>query len=349
MQKQTPRRTSTWAAFSTALLLVGCGESRPAPSPSDAAVGGETDAAPSGETDAWIAPGASDRCLGAPSCARPKLVPQTEVPLFEDTGDGWLRLIEADWQLEPQSEGYRCVRRTMPEDIYITGFSPMSPNGTHHTVLMVNNAGQPDGVTVCDVNSSGERRLQGAGVGTNPTSLLPDGVAMKIGKGQQLLMNLHLFNPSDKVLQGHSGMRVKLAKKADVKLEAEVRLVGPLTLQIPVGQAVQKGRCTFNSPTTIFSIGPHMHQLGVHAKVTAHGAAFGDKVLHDAAYDFTHQYVYEIDELKLAAGDYIEVECTYHNTTDRIVTWGDSSLTEMCFAGVGMYPSTNSGSFPCTN
>jgi hypothetical protein len=61
-----------------------------------------------------------------------------------------------------------------------------------------------------------------------------------------------------------------------------------------------------------------------------------------------HQYVYPIDQVQVAAGDSISVECTYLNTTDRVVMWGDSSLAEMCFAGAGAYPSTNSGGFPCS-
>ena len=92
-----------------------------------------------------------------------------------------------------------------------------------------------------------------------------------------------------------------------------------------------------------------MHQLGVHAKLTAHGSIDGERVLHDAAYDFSHQLVYQVEPIKLAKGDKIDIECTYMNTTDRTVTWGDSTLDEMCFAGLGLYPATNRGAGPCAN
>jgi hypothetical protein len=31
------------------------------------------------------------------------------------------------------------------------------------------------------------------------------------------------------------------------------------------------------------------------------------------------------------------------------VSWGDSTLDEMCFVGLALYPSFGAGGFPCTN
>ena len=87
-----------------------------------------------------------------------------------------------------------------------------------------------------------------------------------------------------------------------------------------------------------------MHQLGVHMRVTAHSAGGGEQVIHDASFDFTHQLVYPIEQVELAAGDWLSIECTYDNTTGSTVFWGDSSLSEMCFVNVGRYPATG-GSF----
>jgi hypothetical protein len=335
---------SMWVAC---LLAAGCsGDSAPtapfAGRPNDGAAGGGDG------SDVSNREGALDRCLGT-SCNDPAyLPPQPDVPFLGDAGDGWLRLVEADWELQPESEGYRCVDLTVPYAVYVTAFLPLNPSGTHHTTLTVSRSPQrPDGVTACGVDASGDRRLQGAGAGT-AASQMPDGVAMKIAAGEQLRMNLHLFNIGKSVLRGTSGMRVKVTPKEQVQSEAEVRLVGPLNLTIPRGQVVQTGKCTFQNMATVFSVVPHMHQLGVHAKIVAHSSLAGDKVLFDGAYDFTHQYVYPVDEFVMAAGDNVSVECTYLNTTDETVMWGDSSLAEMCFAGVGVYPSVDSGGIPCS-
>ncbi|HKU44478.1 MAG TPA: hypothetical protein VJR89_40235, partial [Polyangiales bacterium] len=139
------------------------------------------DASPNGVP---VPPG-SDRCLKE-ACRTTTLPEQPDYPVLGDAGDGWLRLIEADWQLAAGSEGYRCARVTLPRDVLVHAFSALSPYGTHHTVLMVETQpSEPDGVTVCNVGATGERRLQGAGAGSGSTATLPAGVAMKIAKGQQ--------------------------------------------------------------------------------------------------------------------------------------------------------------------
>lgn len=353
-------RTVWWGAGLFALSVSACADSRPAPppdgtpGPAGPANTAGTSAPPSaGTPDQPIGGGVensgagSDRCLSG-ACGAAVLPVQPEVAFLSEAGDGWLRLIQADWELVPGSEGYRCVRRTVPEDVYITAFKPLSPVGTHHTALVVDREpSEPDGVTVCGVLVNGERRLQGVGAGTGPISL-PDGVAMKVAAGDQLLMNLHLFNPNDGSLSGTSGMLVKTAAAEAVEHEAEVILAGPLSLHVPPGEVTQTGGCTLRSPATLFSVGPHMHQLGVHMKIIAHSSIVGERVVHDDAFAFDHQLQYQIDEVPLAAGDRVSLECMYMNDTGRIVRWGDSSLDEMCFASLGLYPAIDFGGFPCT-
>jgi hypothetical protein len=286
-----------------------------------------------------------DRCFGE-ACDPAVLPAQAELPFLDDAGEGWQRLIETGWQLSARSEGYRCVYKTVPRDVYIVALSPLTPAGTHHTTLEIHEGGGEDGVHWCAGPSAGARRIQGSGVGTK-TVELPPGVAMKIAAGEQIVMNLHLFNVADTVLTGTSGMWVKTVPAQTVNI-AEVVLAGPVSLNIPQGRSTQSGRCTFQQPATIYSLAPHMHQLGVHMRVTAHSAVRGEQVIYDAAYDFTHQLVYPIELLELAAGDWLSVECTYDNTTGETVLWGDSTLSEMCFVSVGRFPVAAGGSL-CVN
>ena len=341
-------------------LLVACGDGGSTPSrpETDAEVQEEDASQTADEDDAGTSAdagqrppppvGPSDRCFEG-SCPPAVLVDQPDYGFLSDGGEGWTRFIEAAWELAPRSEGYRCVRKTMTEDVYISAFKPINPTGAHHATLHVEVAGAvPDGVTVCGVGSGGTRRLQGSGVGSEPSEL-PAGVAMKVAKGEQLMVNLHLFNVSQETLRGTSGMWIKRASKADVKQEAEAILAGPLTLSIPPGQVKQSGTCTLRSAVTLFSVGPHMHQLGRYMKVTAQSSLMGAQVLFDGPYDFTHQLSHKLPDIKMAAGDKISIECTYLNDTGKPVGWGDSTLDEMCFASLGLYPSFGAGGFPCAN
>jgi len=288
-----------------------------------------------------------DRCFVG-SCVRSRLPPQPELEFLEDMGDGWRRLMEADWELAPNSEGYRCMTLTLPEDVYISAFAPQSPLGTHHSTYGVSPVpGGPDAVVACGVSTAGDRKLQGSGAGSEPSEL-PAGVAMRLSRGEQVSMNLHLFNVSNEVLRGRSGMWVKTVAPNDVEFEAETVLAGPLSLDIPIGRSTQTGGCTLRSDATVYAVGPHMHQTGVYLRATA-ATSSGEVLVYEGDYDFEHQVSHDIDDVQLQAGDRITVECTYQNDRDRALRWGDSSLDEMCFISLGLYPAIGYGALPCAN
>jgi hypothetical protein len=265
-----------------------------------------------------------------------------------DAGNGWLSLLEADWKLAAGSEAYLCARVTVPRDAYFHQFSPVIPLGTHHTVLTVDkSASSADGVTPCSPDLSGHQ-IYGSGVGSKDYAL-PDGVAMRVRAGEQMVMNLHLFNSSDQPLTGTSGVLVHTMDEADVTNVAQGVLAGPLQLQIPPGRVTQSGQCTLPKDATIFSVGPHMHQLGVQMKITAQSSVAGSMVLFDGPYNFDSQQRYPVDFLPMKAGDVVHVECTYENTTEHTVSFGQSTRDEMCFAGLILFPAQDAISYLCTS
>jgi hypothetical protein len=277
---------------------------------------------------------------GAP--ALPVTPATKEVPeaFLADAGDGWKTLITGRWQLQPQSEGYYCARYTLKQDVPVKAFRAVAPLGTHHTLLTIaDDNTQPDGVAECGANTNGTRNVLGTGTGASELTM-PDGVGMVLKAGEQLLLNLHLFNTSDKPLQGLSGAQVHVISESDIKYRAEEAMAGPINLEIPVGGPTkQVGECTISHDSTIFAVGPHMHQLGIHLKAVAFSSVVGEVLLYDGDYDFDNQLlVYLPQEVSMKKGDKVKVECTYQNETDSAVRFGNSSLSEMCFAGLFRYP-----------
>lgn len=259
--------------------------------------------------------------------------------------DGWIELVAGDWSLPPGTEGYVCARVTLEEDVLLTAFEAIAPPGTHHTVLTVGDPSGPDGVGPCQAFTNHDTMVFGSGVGTDPFTL-PEGVAVPVAAGQQLLLNLHLFNTTDAELTGTSGTRALRASPDAIAHRAESVLMGPVQLEIPPGEHEEIGRCTFQDQATIFAVGPHMHQLGRHMTVHARRAA-GDVLIHDAAYSFDDQQIVGFEPIEMAPGDHVEVRCVYDNDTGRTVGFGDSSLEEMCFAGISRYPIRDDGLFVC--
>ena len=261
-------------------------------------------------------------------------------------------LAEGDWQLDAGSEGYFCVRKTVTEDTWIAGFRPISPVGTHHTVLSVDGmtgdagAPKPDGVTQCEAVTLGSVLLGGSGVGTAPY-VFPVGVAVKIPKGKQILLNLHVFNASSETLRGTSGIEAMKVDASDVVHEAELVEAGKVIgLTVPPGSSTQTGTCTLRGDVTVFSVGPHMHRLGTHMMTRAVPVSGPPTTLIDRDYSFDDQSFDFLDQpVNLHAGDTIEVNCSYQNPQAITVGFGQSTRDEMCFTATYLYPPLFAGGF----
>jgi hypothetical protein len=270
-----------------------------------------------------------------------------------DSGDpdpgGFTTLISRSWSIPAGQEVYRCARLTVEEDVYITTFRALAPQGTHHTVLSVrDNPTQPDGEYDCSASSIAHSMLFASGVGTDDL-LFPQGVAIPVRAGQQLELNLHLYNVGDAAITGTSGTLARLIPAAEVEHQAEVVFGGQYLISLsPDAQNEQtvNGGCQFEQDATVLALWPHMHQLGRHTKVV-HESGAGNVTLLDAPFDFSEQVNHVIDPVQVAAGERFAIACTYLNDTGRLVTFGDSSEQEMCFVGIYRYPATGAGVFSC--
>lgn len=258
---------------------------------------------------------------------------------LSDAGHGWQSLIQAHWHVPANSETYLCARVTVPNDVALHEFHSLSPPGTHHSLLsLARGTVARDGVTQCDATTNAPNGLFAAGVGTNDFAL-PDGLAIRVRAGEQLLLNLHLFNSSDQPLEGTSGTLVRTLPDEQVQQSVEVVLAGTFNLEIPPGRNIeQSGSCTMVDDFTLVAVSAHMHKHGVHMKVVAESSLDGTVVLHDGDYSFDSQLIYPIEPVHMKRGDLVKVLCTYDNLTDSTLQFGTSTLDEMCFSELFRYP-----------
>jgi hypothetical protein len=261
----------------------------------------------------------------------------------ENTGntqvDGtWSRLVEGSWTLGPGEEKTNyCVKTQVTEDTYVSAIRPIHPPGTHHTVVTLGDAN-----STCGQGAVLGGMVYAAGIGS-PGLTLPPGVAMKIPAGSYVIVGLHIYNTGDTPLSGTSAIEIQKMNASDVQYESEAVLAGTVMLGITPGQSVQTGTCSVKAPQTMYALFPHMHQYGTHLKTTF-TIGGTDTVVHDDAYDFTEQYQIPFaPTIALNAGDSIRTDCTYDNTTNQTITFGESSDTEMCFSILFRYPKQNEG------
>lgn len=244
----------------------------------------------------------------------------------------WQTLVTGDWSLPPGGEITSDLHTVqLDHDIFVGAIRPISPQGTHHAVLAIG-------------NFQAGNILYASGVDTNALQF-PPGVGLRLRAGDDIVLQLHVFNPSQEAISGTSGIEVIEIPPGEVEQEADIYLPGPLNLDIPPNQTSTKtSTCVVGSDQTIFAVFPHMHQLGSHFKTTL-TVGGESSVLHDDDYDFNHQAFIPFDPITLSPGDSITTECTWNNTTSQSVSWGESSTTEMCFSIMYRYPAQDDGGF----
>jgi hypothetical protein len=261
---------------------------------------------------------------------------------------GFTALIGRSWSLQPgETDTYRCVRITVPNDMFITAFHVDAPLGTHHTVLTQASTGN-DGEYDCSAGALDAQMLWASGVGTDDLAF-PDGVAFKLVGGQHINLNLHLFDATDQPLSGTTTIYVKTMPTPPQQL-AEMVFSGTFTINIPAhstGQA--SGGCTLQQTANIVATWPHMHQTATRqlVELTPSGTSTPMTVL-DTPYSFSEQKNYPwTPPLVWHTGDKLKTTCFYNNTTDSTMTFGESSLNEMCFTGIYRYPAQGGNLFSC--
>ena len=252
-----------------------------------------------------------------------------------DAGPEFVPLLTRDWSLDPASEAQVCATRTVEEDFFIGGVRPLVPIGTHHSTISFGPKDRADEDFPCDFTFSKQNVIIGSGPGTEDF-VFPDGVGIRLKAGQQLGINLHIFNTSDEPLSGTSGGLVKVIPEAEIQYEAEATAMADFALSIPPGMGqTATATCTIKEAGTIFTWWPHMHAMGRHSTVRLNG-----EVVLDGDYTLEDQRHYQMT-LEVQAGDVIEHVCTFDNPTDRTIGMGSGTTDdEMCFLGFWRYPAT---------
>jgi hypothetical protein len=186
--------------------------------------------------------------------------------------------------------------------------------------------------------------LGGWAVGAQP-HLFPDGLALKLPKGSDLVVQYH-FHPTGKPEQEKSLIGLYFAKKAPEKTLTRIQMPPSYSLfsglDIPAGEKDFIIRDSYVLPTAIdaVGIGAHAHYLGKELKMTA---TFPDgevkTLLYIKDWDFAWQDRYFFkDFVQLPRGTRLDTVIHWDNSADNPrnpsnppvrVRWGEESMDEM--------------------
>ena len=256
--------------------------------------------------------------------------------------------VETTIQIGPGEERYECYRVNVDSDVYAAQISTDAAVAVHHQILALTDDTEPEGSSPCGLalDISKNWIFQAGG---NPLQLsMPPGVAYLIPAGKQLLLQMHLFNPTDQPMESTVGVDLRGIAEADLESYAQLIAAGSLNLDLPPAQATTvRSKCTLDESVRVFGVLPHMHFLGTSFRTWIDGQEAA--MLYDGTFDFERQTFQTFDPIELPVGSALNVECNYFNSTGDRVKYGSSARDEMCFALTYYYPAIETQGPICIN
>ena len=145
---------------------------------------------------------------------------------------GWDMLVSRSWSLPfAGDEEFKCVRIQVQQDMWISGFKPVAPTGTHHSLLTLDpvttQTGEFDCNSATGFDPVSDRLLYASGYDTNEL-VFPQGVAVHIPAGSYITLNLHLLASGDFGIHGTSGVLVQTVDPSQVVHEIDATLAAGL-------------------------------------------------------------------------------------------------------------------------
>ena len=228
------------------------------------------------------------------------------------------------------------------DEVQVLAYRPITDNARvlHHWILYENDTSLFGG-------GLGGKFLVGWAPGSPGGTGFPEDVGLYMPNGAgSLRLDVHYYNLGNAEPESdQSGVELCITRTPRPQTATVVGLTGDATAR--VGRSDNATPCTVNltgaEAVTFLSVSPHMHKLGVHAKLDLTRAGQTSS-LHDAPFDFEDQQIYELDDVVVRDGDVLTTTCSYENDTGRTVRFGQNSDDEMCFNFVTYYPM---GAFQC--
>jgi hypothetical protein len=294
-----------------------------------------------------------------------------QIPPARHFTDGW-QLGQPDAVLMPAKpyqlaasgdDVYRnfVIKTSFPEDRYVSAVEVRPGNRAvvHHVINYLDglgaaakldgkdNDGQPGYTTFGGPGFLPTGSLGGWAPGNDPY-FLPDGVAMKLPKGANIVLQVHYHR------DGKPETDLTKVGLHFVRKPVDKQIYYPFAInawfQIPPNASRHEVRATavIGEDSHALSVIPHMHLLGREMKLQAKLPDGTEKPLvWIKDWDFNWQATYYFKEpIALPKGTKIELLAYYDNSAGnprnppgnrtRTITWGEQTTDEMCIAFIGV-------------
>lgn len=176
---------------------------------------------------------------------------------------------------------------------------------------------------------------------------LPPGVGFSIAAHQMIRLEMHYINPTSEERTITATSKMNPIAEQNFKDEADFLFIGNPDISIPAKSKATLGPTFFELPedfvgTKFFAMTGHEHQYGTNVQI-ALSSAKGDpgKMVYDVPNWSWSEPKTEVfnPPLEVPAKGGFTFTCSWNNTSDQKVTFGESANDEMCFFWAYYYPS----------
>lgn len=181
---------------------------------------------------------------------------------------------------------------------------------------------------------------------------LPDRVAYTFGANQMVKLEMHYLNASDTDQEVQATVDFFAADPATIDHEAAILFTGSPDIDIQAGETKTLHQF-FTVPdyldlsqAKIFAITGHTHKLGTNVSVRVGPSKTGPMTdvyaPNPFKWDEPETKTYNGDPFSVPQGGGFDFECSWTNSTNAAVKFGEATTDEMCFFWAYYYPSQGS-------
>ncbi|MFO0678811.1 MAG: peptidylglycine alpha-amidating monooxygenase [Polyangiaceae bacterium] len=235
---------------------------------------------------------------------------------------------------------------TVPKKRHITALAPKVDNTTilHHILLFQASSSYGSETKECSPAGSADWRLVSGWAPGGKYQVLPDEAGFPEEGTVHYVIQLHYNNvkalPNQTDQTGFDFCTTETLRKYD----ADVLAFGGMGFTIPP-RASLKYQCDYTldqnfKGVKIFGATPHMHKMGTaisSVRVPNGGLGTPEKIVDEPAYNYQNQATYPAAN-EVNPGDVIRTTCSWNNTSDKKMTFGEGTDDEMCFTFLTYYP-----------
>jgi hypothetical protein len=265
-------------------------------------------------------------------------------------------------KVAPGEEHTQCIvaRLGNPEAFHVGSMHNLLTQGSHH-LIVYRTADTEEKLTPYDCQPFADTLNPAKGSPLMVTQkhdevlTFPEGVAVTLDANQMIRLEMHYINPSDAEIEVKATSTFVTLPDEKFKDEAGFLFLGDPDINIEPHSKQTLGPVFLKLPSKVdgvnfFGITGHTHQFGtnVTVAVSANKDDPGKSVYDVPNWSWSEPpTVYQDPPFQVPAGGGFRFSCSWNNTSDQSVKFGESANDEMCFFWAYYYPSK--GAFVCAH